>query len=121
MDRAGSPVIIGAIVPIGAQERAECALHLGEEQREVDGYLEIDANAGMDLPRLKARYGDRVTFYGNLDCGEMLSFGSPESVRATTIACLEAGQGGGGHRPRAEGGQIDVLVWQSRNAGGDQG
>ena len=62
---------------------------------EVDGYLEIDMHAGMDMRRLKAGYGDRITLYGNLDCGNTLSFGSPEEVRAHTIQCLEAGMGGG--------------------------
>jgi uroporphyrinogen decarboxylase len=63
----------------------------------VDGYLEIDMHAGMDLRRLKASYGERVTFYGNLDCGNTLSFGSPEQVRQHTLDCLEAGWGNGGH------------------------
>ena len=64
---------------------------------EVDGYLEIDMHAGMDLGRLKARYGDRMAFYGNLDCGNILSFGSVEAVRQHTVRCLEAGMGYGGH------------------------
>jgi len=64
---------------------------------EVDGYLEIDLHAGMDLRRLKELYGDRVTFFGNLDCGNTLSFGSRDDVRRHTIECLEAGAGNGGH------------------------
>ena len=64
---------------------------------EVDGYLEIDLHAGMDLRRLKAAYGDRITFYGNLDCGNTLSFASLEGVRRHVIECLEAGMGDGGH------------------------
>lgn len=64
---------------------------------EVDGYLEIDMQAGMDLARLKALYGDRVTLYGNMDCGNVLSFASPEEIRRQTIQCLEAGLGNGGH------------------------
>jgi uroporphyrinogen decarboxylase len=64
---------------------------------EVDGYLEIDMHARMDLRTLKRRYGDRITFFGNLDCGNTLSFGSPEDVRQHTLECLEAGWGGGGH------------------------
>lgn len=63
----------------------------------VDGYLEIDLHAGMDLGRLKQTYGERITFYGNLDCGIELSFGSPEQVRQHTLDCLEAGLGSGGH------------------------
>jgi hypothetical protein len=63
----------------------------------VDGYLEIDLHAGMDLRRLKAAYGDRITFYGNLDCGIELSFGTPEAVRQHTLDCLDSGWGRGGH------------------------
>ena len=64
---------------------------------EVDGYIEIDQFAGMDLRRLKAYCGDRITFFGNLDCGNTLSFGSPADVRRHTIECIEAGMGEGGH------------------------
>ncbi len=62
---------------------------------EVD--LEIDMHAGMDMAKLKASHGHRITLYGNLDCGNTLSFGTPEAVRAHTLACLEAGWGNGGH------------------------
>ena len=63
----------------------------------VDGYLEIDLHAGMDLGRLKRTYGDQVCLYGNLDCGNQLSFSSPAEVRQQTLACLDAGWGNGGH------------------------
>lgn len=64
---------------------------------EVDGYLEIDMHAGMDLATLKQRYGAHITLFGNLDCGNILSFGAPETVRRHTLDCLEAGWGNGGH------------------------
>jgi len=64
---------------------------------EVDGYLEIDLHAGMTLDRLKREFGSRITFYGNLDCGNILSFSDPDGVRAHVLECLEAGMGGGGH------------------------
>jgi len=64
---------------------------------EVDAYLEIDLHAGMDLRRLKAACGGRITLYGNLDCGNILSFGSAEDVRRHTLDCLDAGLGRGGH------------------------
>ena len=63
----------------------------------VDGFLEIDSNAGMDLSRLKADYGSTITFFGNMDCGNTLSFGSPEEIRCQTLRCLESGRGNGGH------------------------
>jgi hypothetical protein len=64
---------------------------------EVDGYLEIDYHAGMDMRRLKGQYGERVTLIGNLDCGNVLSLGSRQEVRQHVIDCLEAGWGDGGH------------------------
>lgn len=64
---------------------------------EADGYLEIDLHAGMDLGRLKTAYGDRITFFGNLDPGNTLSFASPDEVRRHTLECLEKGLGNGGH------------------------
>lgn len=64
---------------------------------EVDGYLEIDLHAGMDLRRLKQAYGNRITFFGNLDPGNTLSFATPEEVKRHTVECLEAGMGNGGH------------------------
>jgi hypothetical protein len=64
---------------------------------EVDGYLEIDMHAGMDMRKLKSVCRGRITLYGNLDCGNILSFGTPEEVRRHTIDCLEAGMGDGGH------------------------
>jgi hypothetical protein len=64
---------------------------------EVDGYLEIDFHAGMDLALLKPRFGQRITFYGDMDPGLTLSFATPDEVREATISCLQAGQGQGGH------------------------
>ena len=64
---------------------------------EVDGYLEIDMHAGMDMASLKSTCGDRITLYGNLDCGNILSFGTPADVRTHTLECLEAGLDNGGH------------------------
>jgi hypothetical protein len=64
---------------------------------EVDGYLEIDLHAGMDLAQLKTRFGSRITFLGNMDPGLTLSFASPDEVRRATTACLQAGWGQGGH------------------------
>lgn len=64
---------------------------------EADGYLEIDQGAGMDLKRLKTRYGATITFLGNIDCGNLLSTGSLAEIRRATVACLDHGRGDGGH------------------------
>jgi uroporphyrinogen-III decarboxylase len=64
---------------------------------EVDGCIEIDMHAGMELGKLKRMYGDRITLFGNMDCGNMLSFCSPEEIRGHTVECIEKGLGNGGH------------------------
>jgi uroporphyrinogen decarboxylase len=64
---------------------------------DVDGYIEIDGQAGMDLRRLKERFGRRVTLYGNFDCMQVLCFASPQEVRRHARATIEAGLGDGGH------------------------
>lgn len=64
---------------------------------DVDGYLEIDFFAGMDLGKLKKEFGNRITFFGNLDCGNILSFGTVADVKNHVKDCLRKGQGNGGH------------------------
>ncbi len=64
---------------------------------EVDAYLEVDLSAGMDLKGLKERFGDRILFFGNMDPGRILSFSTPEEIRALTFEILDAGWGSGGH------------------------
>ncbi len=64
---------------------------------DVDGYIEIDGQAGMDLRRLKERFGRRLTFYGNFDCMKVLCFAREEEVRRHAIDTIEAGLGEGGH------------------------
>jgi len=64
---------------------------------EVDGYIEIDLRAGMDLAELKKKFGSKITFFGNLDCANILSFSSPAEVKKHTKDCLRKGAGSGGH------------------------
>jgi hypothetical protein len=72
-------------------------LHAFLNDSGADAYMEIDSRAGMDMKVLKAEYGDRICLMGNIDCGELLSFGSPEAIREATRKCLEDGWGSGGH------------------------
>jgi len=62
---------------------------------EVDGFEEIDFAAGMDLRRLKARFGERITFIGSVDVRWVLCRGTPEETRAHVNDLIEAGWGGG--------------------------
>jgi hypothetical protein len=63
----------------------------------VDGYLEMDKHAAMELKPLKERFGDRITFVGNIDCGTLMTFGTPEDIAREAHKCLEDGWGDGGH------------------------
>lgn len=66
-------------------------------ETDVDGFEEIDYAAGMDLRRLKQRYGERICFIGNMDIRWILTRGTVEEVRRATVDCIEAGWGNGGH------------------------
>jgi uroporphyrinogen decarboxylase len=61
----------------------------------VDGYGEIDAQAGMKLSDLKERL-PHLILWGNVDCAKTLVLGSPSDVEAETRRCIEEGAPGGG-------------------------
>ncbi len=63
----------------------------------IDGYHAIEPAAGMDIFALKKEYGGAITLLGNLDCGELLSNGTPEQVAEQTRAILRRVSPGGGH------------------------
>jgi uroporphyrinogen-III decarboxylase len=52
---------------------------------------------GMEAAELKARFGDRLTFWGGgVDTQRTLPFGSPEEVRQQVLERCEVFAGGGG-------------------------
>jgi len=62
----------------------------------IDALHPIDPVAGMDLGDMKARYGDKICLMGNVDCGNLLSYGTKEEVRNAVKECIrKAGKGGG--------------------------
>ncbi len=61
----------------------------------VDGYGEIDIDAGMDLAELKQKF-PRLTLWGGISCGRVLTFESPEAIREKTRQVMEACKPGGG-------------------------
>ncbi len=62
----------------------------------IDCLDPIDPQAGMDLARVKAQYGSRVALKGNVDCGRLMTFGTPEQVAEATKEALRQGAPGGG-------------------------
>ncbi len=66
-------------------------------QSGIDGYGEIDHDAGMTLERLKPQHGARMTFWGNVPCGSILFRGSPREVVECTKRMIDVAAPGGGY------------------------
>ena len=62
----------------------------------IDCLDPIDPQAGMDLGEVKAKYGDRVALKGNVDCSQLMTFGTPDEVIEATKDALRKGMPGGG-------------------------
>ena len=62
----------------------------------VDGYGEIDKQAGMVLAEIRERL-PHLILWGNVDCGRTLSAGTPEEVSEETRACIDTAAAGGGY------------------------
>lgn len=63
----------------------------------IDCLDPIDPIAGMDLGAVKAAYGHRIALKGNVDCANLLSYGTPEETAAATKEALRRGMPGGGY------------------------
>jgi uroporphyrinogen decarboxylase len=63
----------------------------------IDCLDPIDPQAGMDLGQVKAKYGQRVALKGNVDCAQLMTFGTPDEVVEATKAALRIGMPGGGY------------------------
>ena len=62
----------------------------------VDAVHPIDPIAGMDIGEAKEKYGHKVCLMGNVDCGNLLSWGTKEEVHEAVKDCIrKAGKGGG--------------------------
>ena len=57
----------------------------------------LEPIAGMDIGEVKAQYGDRIAVVGNVDCGELLSRGTPEEVVEAVKETIAKASVGGGH------------------------
>ena len=56
----------------------------------IDGLHPLEPAAGMNLRMTRERYGNRIALIGNVDCGPLLTWGSPDEVRTTVRECLAA-------------------------------
>ena len=63
----------------------------------IDCLDPIDPIAGMDLGEVKDKYGHRIALKGNVDCAELMTFGTPDEVVEATKVALRQGMPGGGY------------------------
>jgi uroporphyrinogen decarboxylase len=63
----------------------------------IDGLHSIEPAAGMDIGWMKEKYGNRITLLGNIDCGQLLSFGTEEEVVEEVKNIIRTASPGGGH------------------------
>lgn len=63
----------------------------------IDAINPVEPAAGMDIGKVKQKYGDRVCLVGNIDCGRLLSKGSVEEVEFAVKECILKASPGGGH------------------------
>lgn len=62
----------------------------------INGLHPIDPLAGMDIGEVKQKYGHRICIMGGVDCGDLLTFRTPDEVRqGVKEAIAKAGTGGG--------------------------
>jgi uroporphyrinogen decarboxylase len=65
-------------------------------QAGYDAYQSIQQSAGMDLPTLKRKYGDRLTLWGGIPV-ETLVRGTAQQTRQDVLSALAAAAPGGGY------------------------
>lgn len=63
----------------------------------IDGIQSLDPLAGMDIAETKRLCGNRLTLWGNVDCGNLMSNGTTQQVREAVIDCMRKGKPGGGY------------------------
>jgi uroporphyrinogen decarboxylase len=61
----------------------------------INGLHPIEPGA-MDLKSVKVSFGRRICIIGNVDCRNVLPYGTEEDVRADVRRCIDAAAGGGG-------------------------
>ena len=63
----------------------------------ISGLDPIDPQGGMDLAEVKAEFGGRIALKGNVDCAQVLTFGTTDEVVEATRRALRQGAPGGGY------------------------
>jgi uroporphyrinogen decarboxylase len=62
----------------------------------IDAIDPLEPLAGMDIGKVKARYGDRIAVIGNIDVTELLPHGTPQQVEEAVQETIAKAAPGGG-------------------------
>jgi len=62
-----------------------------------DGVESLEPASGMNLKKLKEKYGDKLCLIGNIDVSELLPMRSKDDVRKEVIQCIKDAAVGGGY------------------------
>ena len=57
----------------------------------LDVHQSVESLAGNDLGEIKDKWGDKLSFIGNMDVSDLLAFGTNEEVIESTKQCLRNG------------------------------
>ena len=57
----------------------------------------IEPIAGMDIGKIKQKYGNRICVVGNVDCGQLLPFGKKEKVEEAVKETIAKASREGGY------------------------
>lgn len=63
----------------------------------MDGYNPVQRSAGMNLRKVKTKYGERICLSGNVNSSVTLPYGTEEDVERETKECLREGAPRGGY------------------------
>ena len=61
----------------------------------IDGYNPVEPKAGMWIPEIKAKYGDRLALIGGMCNSHVLPLGPEAAIRGQARAIIETGRDGG--------------------------
>ncbi|HHW47007.1 MAG TPA: hypothetical protein GXX14_00105 [Clostridiaceae bacterium] len=60
----------------------------------IDGLNPVECVAGMDLKKVKEKFGDKIFIAGSIDISQLMSYGTPEEVREECQKAIEIGGNG---------------------------
>ena len=61
-----------------------------------EGINPLEPIAGMEIGKVKKKYGDKLVLLGGIDCSQTLPLGSPNDVEKAVIKAIKEGAPGSG-------------------------